>query len=244
MNKVLLTACIFMLISIGSHAQEDSPPQVDPSKPTNLYTQVNGMLEYQDRKAGGDLYGTRFNITYAFDANNLILAEIPFLYNSETDKFGPSDSRLRYFHVAKRNLSKRIIAIAPYGDITLPTGCYQRRLGNNVWSFSAGVVVGIGISEKIAMFPGAGYIFVTAPQQYEGKSQSGFNVQTNMSISFSKRTFMFVNPILTVLNSTSWSGEFNLNYMVKPNKLKVNAGYFPDFTNESHTIRIGATAFL
>lgn len=32
--------------------------------------------------------------------------------------------------------------------------------------------------------------------------------------------------------------------MVIPNKLKMNIGYFPNFTSEANTIRLGATFFL
>jgi len=72
---------------------------------------------------------------------------------------------------------------------------------------------------------------------------NGVGLQTNLSYSFSKKAFLFVNPIVTILNSDGqwddiWSGEFNFNYVVKPNKMKVNVGYFPNFTSKSHTFRV------
>ena len=238
--------CLFLLLGsqLQMTAQEDEQGAVDASKPTNLYTQVNGAFEYQARKNGPDLIGTRFNVQYAFNPDNLLLVEIPFLYNEGTEEFGISDTRVRYFHVAKRNISKRLIAIAPYADITIPMGSYSKGLGGDVWSIAAGVVAGYVVSPKIAMFPGVGYVHVTKPDDYPGKSQNGINFQTNMSISFSQRSFLFVNPIVTFLNKTVWTGEFNYNYMITPNKLKINAGYYPDFTNDINTIRIGATLFL
>jgi hypothetical protein len=87
-------------------------------------------------------------------------------------------------------------------------------------------------------------VHVTEPNDYPGEAQNGVNFQTNMSVSFSERAFLFVNPIVTVLSNTIWSGEFNFNYMITPNKLKVNAGYYPNFTNDINTFRLGGTIFL
>ena len=241
-SNTLLLVCLF--ISLTASAQDDDTNAVDASKPTNLYTQVNAAFEYQSHKNGPDLYGTRVNVQYAFDPDNLLLVEVPLLYNEGTEKFGISDTRVRYFHAAKRNITKRLIAIAPYADITIPTGSYSNGLGGDVWSIAAGVVAGYVISPKIAMFPGVGYVHVTDSDKRGVDSQNGINFQTNMSISFSPRSFLFVNPIVTVLNKTLWTAEFNYNYMVTPNKLKVNAGYYPNFSNDINTFRLGATLFL
>ena len=235
---------ITLLITSFIFAQEEETQSVDASKPTNLYTQVNGAFEYQSHKEGSDIYGTRFNIQYAFNPDNLLLVEVPFLYNEGTEKFGLSDMRVRYFHAAKRNITKRLIAIAPYADFTLPTGNAKNGLGNDVWSLAGGVVFGYVLTPKIALFPGVGYVHVNDFKEDRFEPQNGVNFQTNMSINFSKKMFLFVNPIVTVLKKTLWTGELNLNYMVKPSKLKTNIGYYPDFTNEIHTFRVGATKFL
>jgi opacity protein-like surface antigen len=241
-SHVILT--VFCFLSICVSAQDADTNAVDASKPTNLYTQVNAAFEYQSNKDGDDLYGTRINVQYAFNPDNLLLVEVPFLYNEGTDKFGISDTRVRYFHAAKRNITKRLIAIAPYADITIPTGSLSNGLGGDVWSLAAGVVAGYVISPKIAMFPGVGFVHVTDSDKRGVDSQNGINFQTNMSISFTPRSFLFVNPIVTVLDRTLWTAEFNYNYMITPNKLKVNAGYYPNFSNDINTFRLGATLYL
>jgi hypothetical protein len=243
-NKIIFYIALGLFGLQYAAGQEQNNDTVDASKPTNLYTQVNAAFEYQAPKKGPDLYGTRINVQYAFNPDNLLLVEVPFLYNDGTEKFGIADTRVRYFHAAKRNITKRLIAIAPYADVTIPTGSFENRLGGNVWSLSAGVVAGYVLSPKIAMFPGVGYVHVTEPNDFPGEAQNGVNFQTNMSISFSERAFLFVNPIVTVLSNTIWSGEFNFNYMITPNKLKVNAGYYPNFTNDINTFRLGGTIFL
>jgi hypothetical protein len=238
-SKLKIIALVFLTLAQVSFAQDQT---VDASKPTNLYTQLNAAFEYQSSKKGDNLYGTRINVQYAFDPDNLLLVEVPLLYNEGTSKFGLSDTRVRYFHALKRNITKRLIAIAPYADITIPTGSAKNGLGSDIWSLAAGVVAGYVVSPKIAMFPGVGLVHVTANDLIE--SQTGVNFQTNMSISFSQRAFLFVNPIVTILAKTNWSSEFNFNYMITPNKLKVNLGYFPNFTNDINTFRLGATLFL
>jgi opacity protein-like surface antigen len=235
---------ITLFITSFGFAQEEETQSVDASKPTNLYTQVNGAFEYQSHKNSSDLYGTRFNVQYAFNPDNLLLVEVPFLYNEGTEKFGLSDMRFRYFHAAKRNITQRFIAIAPYADITAPTGSVNHGLGADVWSLAGGVVFGYVLTPKIALFPGVGYVHVTDSDKSGIESQNGVNFQTNMSINFTPRAFLFVNPIVTVLDRTLWTGELNFNYMVKQNKLKANIGYYPDFTNDIHTFRAGATIFL
>lgn len=220
-------------------AQNNADQQtIDPSKPTNLYTQFNALAEL-NAYDGFSTYGTRFNFQYAFNPDNLLLAEVPFLYNDATDKFGISDVRVRYFNAIKRNISKTVIAIAPFADITIPTGSFDNGLGGDTWSLAAGAVVGIVLNKNISLFPGANYVYLTRLEE------SGFGFQTNMSVKFSPNSFLFVNPIVTHFSfDTIWQAEVNYNYIITPNKFKVNAAWNPNFTNDLNTFRIGATFFL
>ncbi len=236
--KKTILSCLVILSFNTGQAQD-----VDASKPTNLYTQVNALFEFQSHP-NHDVFGTRINVQYAFNPDNLLLIELPLLYHNKTDKFGLSDMRFRYYKAIKRNITKRFIAIAPYADVSAPTGKFSHGLGSSFWSLSVGVVGGFILSPKIAIFPGIGYVRLTEPEDYIGEAKNGVNIQTNMSISFSKKAFLFVNPILTLFDEANWSSEFNFNYVLKPNKLKVNIGYYPNFTNEIHTLRIGGTIFL
>jgi hypothetical protein len=258
MKKIKL---IILLITISINtvnAQENNKKEkkeVDASNPTNLYTQVNTAFEYTSLKDGTNLYGMRANVQYSFDANNLILAEVPLLYNDATKAFGVSDIRLRYFTIVKRTMTKdKFSVIAPFIDVTLPTGKFEDGLGSSSFVLSAGSVYGFAASKKVMLFPGLSLVHVTKPQtdlipDNQKFSSTGFLAQANVSISFNKSWFLFVNPIITMLNTDgnwneTWSGEFNLNHMIIPNKLKANIGYFPNFTNEANTLRLGATFFL
>lgn len=254
--KSKLQIIVLLVASLNMFGQEEATStkaEVDPSKPTNLYTQVNANLEssFSDSQ---NLYGMRFNVQYALNPDNLFLVEIPLLYNDRTEKFGISDSRIRYFSVVKRNISKSFIAIAPFADITVPIGSYEDGLGSSSWSIAVGSVFGIIASPKLALFPGVSYVHITKPAsdlipddlKFTG---NGVGLQFNASYSFSKQTYMFINPTPAFINSNSnwktvWTGEFSLNHIFIPNKFKANLFWGPNFTYDIHVLRLGATLFL
>ncbi|MFD2550334.1 hypothetical protein ACFSQP_00770 [Bizionia sediminis] len=258
MKKLTICALLVLFAVLRAQAQKSDPQpstEVDASKPTNLYTQVNTLMEFTKLKNGTRLYGFRGNLQYSFNPDNLILAEIPLLYNNQTTAFGLSDIRVRYFGVVKRvQTPEKFSVVAPFIDVTLPTGSFKDGLGSSSLVIGAGVVYGFAAAKNISMFPGLSVVHVTKPSastipESLKFSSTGFSTQVNMSISFTKTWFLFVNPIATVLHGnnnwkTTWTGEFNLNHMVVPNKLKANLGYFPNFTYHSNTIRAGATFYL
>lgn len=198
---------VFLISTCTIIAQKKKTKEVDASNPTNLYTQVNTLFEYTSLKDGTNLYGFRGNIQYSFNPNNLVLAEIPILYNDVTDAFGLSDIRIRYFSVVKRTMTKdKFSVIAPFLDITLPTGNFSDGLGSSSYVLSAGSVFGFAASKKVMLFPGLSVLHITKPQtnlisETDKFSSTGFLAQANMSISFNQNWFLFVNPIITLLNT-------------------------------------------
>lgn len=238
MKRVKSFICCFFLFVTVLFSQESGNRTIDPSKPTNLYTQLNTLAEFTSGE-GYNMYGTRINYQYAINPDNLILAEVPLLYNDATDKFGLSDVRVRYFYAAKRNLSPTVIAVVPFADITIPTGSAENGLGGDTWSIGVGGVVGLALNQKVSLFPGLSYVYLTE------SGSSGFGLQTNLSYKFNQRSFVFVNPIVTFFDfDTVWQGEFNFNHIVTPNKFKVNAGWYPNFTSKSDTFRVGCTFYF
>lgn len=235
-NSLLLF--LFLVSSVFMYAQEQEPtPTVDPSKPTNLYTQVNAQAEW-NHYSNYDTYGARFNFQYALNANNLILAELPFLYNAETKKLGLGDTRVRYFNV-QRLKSKTMFAWAPFLDIYIPTGKSAHGLGGGTWQLSGGLIAGLEFSESFSMFPGVSYVYLTRIEK------SGVEFQTNFSLKFSDRTFVSANPNVTFINSeTIWQAELNINQILILDKLKANIDWAPNFTNRIQTFRLGVTFFI
>ncbi len=200
MNQFTIILLLAILSITTINAQDEETQEVDASNPTNLYTQVNILGEYTSLKDGTNLYGMRANVQYSFDPNNLVLVEIPLLYNDATSSFGLSDIRVRYFAIAKRVMTaEKFHVIAPFIDLTLPTGSFENGLGSSSFVLSAGAVYGFAISKKIMLFPGLSAVHVTKPSTDlipdEFKfSGTGFLTQANMSISFNKSWFLFVNP--------------------------------------------------
>ncbi|MEK8180808.1 hypothetical protein WMW71_10705 [Flavobacterium buctense] len=251
--RSLLLASFLFTSTIQAQDTGEGKKEIDPSNPTNLYTQVNGNLEYQDGKTA-NLYGLRVNVQYAFNPDNLMLLELPLLHNDLTNKTGFGDMRVRYFHVAKKGITKNFIAIVPFADISIPIGNYENGLGTSSWSLAGGVVGGFIINQKLSLFPGVSYVHITKPStdvipEAFKYSSDGIGFQFNASYKFSKSTFMFVNPTPTLLNTngnwkTFWSGEFNLNHIITPNKFKMNIGCSPNFTNDIYLYKIGATLFI
>ncbi len=249
--RTFITNLLFVafLFSITIFGQEEK----DPSKPTNLYTQVNTNLEYTSGNPT-DLYGLRANIQYAINQDNLLLLEVPFLYNNSTSKFGIYDSRVRYFAVVSRNITPHFIAIAPFIDVTAPTGKFENGLGTSAWSLGAGVLFGYVFSPRVALFPGVTFIHITKPNtdlipEELKTTSSGLSLQFNFIYNFSKSTYININPTPTFLSTdgnwrSTWGGDVVLNQTFVPNKLKMNLSWSPNFTNEVHIFRLGATFFL
>lgn len=236
--KSILLSLLFLGTATSLFSQQNNANEnIDPSKPTNLYTQVNVQAELNSYK-GFSTYGTRLNFQYALNPDNLILAEVPFLYNSETKKFGLSDTRVRYFNVQRMN-SNTLFALAPFVDIYMPTGKSAHGLGGGTWSLSAGLIAGLGFSKNVSMFPGVSYVYLTE------SGKSGMQIQSNVSLKFSDNTFVFVNPSAMFINSgVTWQGELDVNQIIIQNKLKGNIGWLPNFTNKVNTFRIGVTFFM
>jgi len=251
MKQLLTILTVIVFLSNNGFSQDKK--EIDPSKPTNLYTQINTGLEYRTNKVE-NLVGVRANLQYAVNADNLFLVELPFMNNDRTSKTGLGDVRVRYFNAVKRNITKSFIAIVPFADVSLPTGSYKNGLGASSYSLAGGVVFGLLVSKKLSLFPGASYVHISKPQTdliptANKFSTNGIGLQFNASYAFNKSTFLFINPTPTFLNTngnwkTFWSGELNLNKIITPNKFKVNAFWGPNFTTNDHTFRAGATFFL
>jgi len=252
LGRIMIFLCLALpTISIAQDSTKSK--NIDPSKPTNLYTQVNLNMEYQNR-TGADVWGPRINVQKAFNPNNMAIVEVPFQFNTETGKFGISDLRVRYFNVLKRNISKKFIALAAFTDITAPTGKYENGLGTSNWSLAFGVITGFTFSKRFSFFPGISYIHLTKPttesipDQFKTVSD-GIGLQLNASVILNKSTFIFINPIPSFLNTngdwnSNWLAEFSFNKIIKPNKFKMNISYNPNFSNGNYILRLGATVFL
>jgi hypothetical protein len=117
-----------------------------------------------------------------------------------------------------------------------------------------GLLFGFIVSKELSLFPGVSYVHATKPgtdliPDANKNSCHVIGLQFIASYKFNKSVFLFINPTPSILNTngnwkTYWSGELNLNKIIKPNKLKVNVYWGPNFTNNVNIFRLGATFYL
>ena len=157
--------------------------------------------------------------------------EVPFLYHTNTEKFGLSDTQIRLLFLKLmfffgRNYSTGVLwtkiirqladkwQIKSFVRRLADEFCFLSfvfsglfRLGSSSWSLSGGMVAGLVLTSKIALFPGVGYVHITKPRAFVGISKNGINLQTNMSVKFNSKLFLFVNPIVTIFDEALWSAD-------------------------------------
>ncbi|AZQ63285.1 hypothetical protein EI427_13845 [Flammeovirga pectinis] len=246
----ILFICLLLLISSITFAQDE---EIDASKPTNFYTQINNQLEYNSRKSGGNVMGYRAEIIYSPSEAHLILAEIPLMYNDQTEKFGLGDFRARYFYLPYKNYDKFFGAFGPSVDVFAPTGSFENGLGTSSWLVQPGVTAGLMIADWIQAFPILSYQYTSVPTADQiptefKEAQHGISFQVITPIIFSEKFFMQVTPIYTASNLTKtrqdrYIQEVFAQYAITP-KLQTSVFYRGVFEDEDHTVRLGCVVFL
>ena len=116
-------AFVLMVCSSSVAAQERA--DIDPSNPTNLYTNVDFNFELQDHPGDGDLYGLNIIAAVAFNDFNRLDIELPIhrtAFIESENKTGLGDIRLRYFWVGYKKDDARFHAAGVSVDTFLPTG--------------------------------------------------------------------------------------------------------------------------
>ena len=251
--KKLLVTALLVFLGMNLNAQDKDHEEIDPSKPTNFYTQLINQLEYNSRKSGGDIMGYRGEIQFAPSESHLFLAELPLLYNDKSGKFGLGDARLRYFYLPYKNYDKFIGAFGPSIDIFMPTGNYEHGLGSSSWLIQPGITVGLMIADWIQMFPILSYQYTSKPStdlipEELKKDQNGLSFQIITPIIFSDKFFMQVTPVYTASNfgderQDRYIQELFGQYKIS-SKLQASFFYRGVFEDEDHTMRLGLVVFL
>jgi len=244
-----------VLLSIEGKSQDTTGAvEIDPAKPTNFYTQVNVAAEYSFGRAD-ELIGTRISGQYTFNPNNLILFELPLLYNLDRKAGGLGDIRLRYFGIIKKDYSKtfpKVATIAPTLDVVLPTGSFKNGLGSSSLVLAPGIVWGYFFNAKTQVFPIISYQYISKPgsdliPESLRDDKHGLTFQAIGNYSFSKRTFIQVTPIFAIndlqTGTTGFTTEVKLSYLpTKTSKLQLFVRQ--EFTRKQTTINTGYTVYL
>ncbi len=235
-------------------AVEEMVEEVDASKPTNLYTQWQNTLEWQDLN-NANVFGYRalFSLASA-DQNHLAVVEVPLLYHDGTNKFGFGDIRLRYFGIVYKDYSKLFGAFAPSIDLFIPTGNFDNGLGSSSWRISPGLAVGLIFSQTFQTFPIVSYLLTTKPSaasipDEQKKTRHGLTLQSITVFNFDS-WFFWVTPIYVMpdLSDGSIKNQFILELRpstrVIDGKYQFAIFYRGNFETEVNTWRLAFNLFL
>jgi len=247
-----------LLISFSSINAQDSTgkkvEEIDPAKPTNFYTQVNLAAEYSFGKAD-ELIGTRISGQYTFNPNNLVLFELPLLYNTDRKAGGLGDIRLRYFGIIKKDYNKtfpKVATVAPTLDVVLPTGSFKNGLGSSSLVVAPGLVWGYFFNAKTQVFPIVSYQYIRKPGsdlvpedlRYD---KHGLTLQAIANYSFNKKTFLQVTPIYAINDLSRGGDAFTAELKLSnlpTTKSKIQLFIRQEFTRKQTTINAGYTVYL
>ncbi|GJM65107.1 hypothetical protein [Persicobacter diffluens] len=157
MKKIVLAAMMMIVGLTTGYSQEQ---EIDPSKPTNLYSGAGIELG-----AVGKDKVARLSAMFSWNPKNLLLSELPFKVSPE-GKMQAGNLRLRYFNVPYLDYSKTFGAFGLSVDAFIPVGNAD---GGRI-TVAPGAVLGLIASEKFSMFPIASYLYTSKSrfQKIEG----------------------------------------------------------------------------
>lgn len=245
----LMTILAGSMLSAPALAQNP----IDSSKPTNFYSLVENNLEFRRVDASTNLWGYRGNFTFALNEANLLLAEVPILHNTRTDKTGIGDLRARYFYLPYKDYAKFFGAFGPSVDVFMPTGDFDDGLGSSSWIFSPGVTVGLMLADWIQAFPILSYTYTSKPgassiPNAQKSDKHGLSLQAIVPIVFSETFFVQFTPKFDAADIGDKSGnryvqELLAVYSLTPT-LQLSGFWGTVFEDDDHTFRVGLTTFF
>jgi len=248
-----LIVVLFLLAIINSvFTQPIQDSTLDVSKPTNFYTFLDNNLEYTSTE-GANIFGYRANLTFSISSKNLVLAEVPLLYNDNSKKMGIGDLRVRYFWLPYKDYSKFFGAFGPSVDVFAPTGSIENGLGTGRWVVAPGITTAFMLADWIQLFPVLSYQYVSKSMDSSipnnlNKVSHGITFQMMTPIVISKNTFTMITPIITYADfsndkSFAYMQEVLFSYGLKET-LWINLFYRGAFKDNVHTVRAGFTMYL
>jgi hypothetical protein len=253
--RISFIVCMFFLCQLKISAQSTTPfRQIDPSKPTNLYTRLSNNAEYSFLQSGKRLYGYRANFVWASGRQrHSVHVELPFLYATSSKKFGLSDIRFRYYWIPYKNYTKKPGAFGFVIDTYAPTGKPEDDLGRGRWIVAPGLSTAF-VFGKFSTFPIISYLYSGEMMSSKipdtgKKSFDGYMIQSICVYKIDKKSYLDCTPIF-MKNSYTNSGkddfilEGNYLYMVKQNKMQAGCFVRRIFHGNVTTIRAAVRLYF
>jgi hypothetical protein len=159
-SPALAVVCI--TLGLWSSAQAQADGSIDPSVPTNLYTNIDFNFEVQDHPGDGDLYGINIIAAVAFNDENRLDVELPIhrtAFETVENKTGLGDIRLRYFWIGykKDGAAVGLSAAGLSLDSYFPTGDPDTGHGSGNYLIAPGVTLGFHLADWLDVFPVLSY---------------------------------------------------------------------------------------
>ena len=256
-----IISLFFIFLASFMYAQDDTSnnpvggegdTEIDASKPTNFYSFLDNTLEYSSQP-NQNVMGYRGKLTLALSEANLVLVEVPLLYNDRTSKFGLGDLRARYFFLPYKNYDKFLGAFGASVDIFAPTGSFENGIGSGRWVISPGVTAGLMAADWIQFFPILSYryaskpVFDNPPANID-EASNGLTFQVIVPIIFSEKFFMQLTPAYNMndyrfANQDRFVQEVFAAYTLNP-KMQVTGFYSGNFEDKIHTFSAGLSIFF
>jgi hypothetical protein len=262
---------LLLLTPLALSAQQES--EIDASQPTNLYNQMDINAEWQHFE-GGTTGGVRLMPTFAPNAKNLVLAEIPILgatWDGLGSAGGIGDLRVRYFTLPYLNPGQKFFAFGPSFDVFMPTGDADKGLGSGAWTFAPGVIFGFRLSDTFTVFPIVAYQLSKGPNTLQAGGDrpgagvpdplldpedepmadtEGFSTEVITVIPLPDRQYLQVVPSYRQMVKGNVSKAFNVRViygkMLNP-RLAFQASYMQEFVNRDalrSVLRAGFSFYL
>ncbi len=248
--KLWVICSVSLVLMQCAYAQEHV--DIDASKPTNFYSMLDNTIEISNRPTE-NIMGYRGKLMYAPSEAHLLLAEIPLLYNSRTDKFGLGDLRARYFYLPYKNYDSFFGAFGPSIDVFAPTANFENGLGSDQWLISPGITAGLMAADWIQFFPVVSYQYASTPLSDTAlkagvKEAHGVTFQSIIPIVLSADLFIQLTPIYQLNNLSDerydrYIQELFVSYALLP-KMQLTAYFNGNFKDDIHTVSLGLNIFL
>lgn len=207
------------------HAQDttytrEPAAEIDPSKPSNLYSSVEVSGEWQQSEGSIHTWGTRISGSYAPSERHLLQVELPFVYHTGSGKMGIGDLRGRYFGLVKKDDTKVVSALGGSLDVFFPTGNRAYGLGSGSWIIAPGIIAGITLSPKVLVYPIVSFVHITKPHLDGAKASNGGSIEVLSVFDLGANAWLQFTPKFSINDfenkqNTNINFRLNLGKMVK-----------------------------
>jgi hypothetical protein len=229
----LVIACSAPLLTTDVYADK----KIDPSNPTQLNTSINPGFDY--RKVGDATVQSLVIEGQVAGPSFLLLAELGYGKNSQTDETDWRDARVRFFHLPYSDESSDawVNAFGWSVDAFLPLGDYSKGVSSGNRVVSPGVITAHNFN-GFSLYPNLIYNFVEADDEdlkkqlaREGQSDSSQSLKLDLNISpkMPDAWYMMIVPAYTwgVKNSddSAYLRLFGGRFITEKGALNLEAQY-------------------